>query len=224
MIGPNESAVWETLGSRLAGLINRAHSHSLEDDPIAAVERTFTGLFNGARSPGSVWPTGGLFVGKAECEWDWPAAWENLREMGLIEYHLEERPNHPSFGGATTYVHWSITDNGWETREDDLKFFNEVLDARGKDEARSPIPKETKPMDENETIGWLPAERLLAEVQAAYRRGVSDSAKVADDMLFAVECNVPFSEDEERLHKIRFDTAQYIVKHILALIPNQEGT
>ena len=134
--GPNEQAIRDTLASRPAGLINKEHSHGF-DDPIAAVERTFTGLFHGARSPGSIRSKGGLFVGKAECEWDWSAAWETLRDMGLIEYRLEEKPNHHSFGGTTTYVHWSITEKGWQTLEDDLKWFNELMDARIKDEAEA---------------------------------------------------------------------------------------
>lgn len=131
-MGPLEQKVRDSLKSRAAGVLDAISG------PVGAFERAdnvFAALFNGATSEGTFWPNGRLFIGKAEAEWGWPAQWEKLRDAGLIEYELYETPNHPSFGGTTTKLRWSITDKGWEVRNDDLAYFREVMAARDQDEA-----------------------------------------------------------------------------------------
>jgi hypothetical protein len=118
--------VRDSLAGRPAGRINALSQNA---------QHTFAGLFNGARCPGHFAPNGRLFVGKAECQWHWPAAWEELKAAGLIDYHTEERANHPSFGGTRTHLHWNVTALGQSVRGDDVKWFRELMDARGQDEA-----------------------------------------------------------------------------------------
>lgn len=121
--GPREIEVRATLKGRLAG--------ALHDLP-RSVRHCFAGLFNGARREG--WITSrGLFVGKAECEWGWPSDWDALRDAGLIEYRLEDVPNHPNVGGTTTHLHWSITEQGWRVREDDIAWSNALSAAMDED-------------------------------------------------------------------------------------------
>jgi len=128
--GPKENAVRATLATRPAGILDAFDNR---------VSNCFAGLFNGARREGIIWPNGSLFVCKAECEWGWPGDWEKLRDAGLLTFRLEERPNHPSIGGTTAYVPWSITKKGWDVRDDDLAYFNELMDARRKDESPPPL-------------------------------------------------------------------------------------
>lgn len=118
-----EQAVRATLANRPAGVLA-----GLPHD----AETCFAGLFNGALGTGTVYP-GGLFIGKSECERNWPEAWEALREAGLVEWRLEEVPNHPKVGGFTTKLHWSVTDKGWEVRDDDLAWFRELMTAMRRD-------------------------------------------------------------------------------------------
>jgi hypothetical protein len=123
--GPREQAVRATLNDRPAGIIYSASRRA---------QRCFAGFFNGALSRGHVTPSGGLFIGKAECEWDWQNTWAELKTLGLIEWTDEHRPNHPDIGGTSHYVHVSITDKGREVRADDLKWFNELMDAKRADD------------------------------------------------------------------------------------------
>lgn len=123
--GPKEAAVRATLPSRPAGIIQNVENN---------VNGCFAGFFNGCLSKGSL-HNGHLSIGKSECEWDWEETWGKLRELGLITWTTEQVPNHHTIGGHTTYVHLTITDKGWEVRNDDLKWFRELMDARDQDEA-----------------------------------------------------------------------------------------
>ena len=127
--GPKETAVRATLATRPAGILEGFER---------GVRNCFKGLFNGASREGHIWPNGAFKVGKAECEWGWPGDWEKLRDAGLLTFRLDARPNHPSIGGSTTYVPYSITDKGWDVREDDIAYFRELMAAREKDEAVKP--------------------------------------------------------------------------------------
>jgi len=107
-----EQAVRDTLPHRPAGII-KAAPHN--------VQNCFAGIFNGAHDKAWLRPDGSLFIGKAECEWDWQDTWGALKELGLVEWRLEERPNHPGVGGATTYFIWNVTDKGFVVREDAMR-------------------------------------------------------------------------------------------------------
>jgi hypothetical protein len=120
-----EQQVRDTLPNRPAGMINGLSREA---------QTTFAGLFNGGYKQGWFLPNGSLHMGKAECEWHWPAAYEELRDAGLIKYHTEDRP-HAKGGGSTTYLINEITERGWDVREDDLKWFRELMDAMRADEA-----------------------------------------------------------------------------------------
>lgn len=124
-MGPKEQTVRETLSNRPAGLLEAISREAT---------RCFAGLFNGARSHGWIGQGGGLIIGKAECQWDWEKTWPELRDAGLITWTTEDRPNHPDFGGHTTHIDWKITDKGWDVREDDLRYFNELMTAMTDDE------------------------------------------------------------------------------------------
>lgn len=127
MMGPNETAVRKTLAARPSVLLR-------EQPP--QVRNCFAGLFNGARQ-GMLWPDGSLSVGKAECEWDWKNVWERLRELGLVEYRLEELDAPGAISGKMTKFYWSITDKGWLIREDDLAYHRALMDAMDADEAQA---------------------------------------------------------------------------------------
>lgn len=118
--GPREKAIRATLPNRPAGILAGATKEA---------QRCFAGFFNGASGTGHVSPTGGLHIGKAECEWDWQKTWPELKALGLLEWTEEDRPNHTDIGGVSRYVYPSITEKGCEVRRDDLKWFNELMDA-----------------------------------------------------------------------------------------------
>jgi hypothetical protein len=123
-MGPKESAVRMTLGQRPAG--------ELYHDADPRVRRCFTGLFNGARH-GHVTGNDGLFLGKAECEWDWEEVWPAMKGQDLVDYNIEE-VTHPS-GHISKEFRWLITDKGHEVRTDDIKYFRELMAAMEEDEA-----------------------------------------------------------------------------------------
>jgi hypothetical protein len=124
-MGPKETAVRNGLAARPANIINTATINA---------NSCFAGFFNGALSEGSLHHNGSLFIGKAECEWNWRTIWVELRKLGLIDWTTEQRPNHPSFGGHTTYVLLTITAKGWEVRNDDNMYFAELMKAMDEDE------------------------------------------------------------------------------------------
>ena len=127
-MGPKEAAVRATLANRPASILY------LDGTIGHQINRCFAGLFNGARQ-GHLTPNGGLFLGKAECEWDWEEVWPALQALELVEYRLEEVPAPGAVSGKMTKFHWSITDKGHDVREDDIKYFRELMDARTADEA-----------------------------------------------------------------------------------------
>ena len=133
--GPKEQAVWDTLESRPAGVINRAGREA---------NLCFAALFNGARNgmaPASGWkPT----FGKAEAEWAWPDGWNELRDLGLVEWKEIQRPYHPSFPPMVEIV-WSITEKGWEVRNDDLAWFREIINVRDQDEQLTSRDEDSRP-------------------------------------------------------------------------------
>jgi hypothetical protein len=128
-MGPNETRVRATLPERKAAIINGASR---------AAADCFSGFFNGASSTGHVLRDGSLKIGKAECEWDWQQTWPELMRLGLIGWTEEERPNHPDIGGTSRYVHLTITDLGREVREDDNRYFRDLMDAMRADESPTP--------------------------------------------------------------------------------------
>ena len=127
--GSQEKAVWDGMPNRLAGVINQASREA---------SRCFAALFNGARK-GTIFKPGQAPVfGKAEAEWAWPNGWNELRSLGLVEWSEVERPCHPSFNSPPMVdIVWTITDKGWSVRDDDLKWFRELMDARDRDESTS---------------------------------------------------------------------------------------
>ncbi len=125
-VGPKEQAVRDTLPNRPAGIINAVENK---------VSDCFAGIFNGCGSRGYLSADDGLKIGKAECEWSWRETWGALKSLGLIDWTEEEKPNHPDIGGTSRYVHLTVTDKGHDVREDDLKWFRELMDARRADEA-----------------------------------------------------------------------------------------
>jgi hypothetical protein len=76
----------------------------------------FLAMFAGCRSPATVYPNGHFFCGKAECEWIWPGGWEKLRDLGLIEYRIEDVKCHD--GAIMKKVHLTITKRGDNMRDD----------------------------------------------------------------------------------------------------------
>ena len=123
--GPKETAVRATLSGRLAETITEAS---------AGARSCFAGFFNGASSRGSIWPDGSLKIGKSECEWDWEDNWAELKALGLIDWQIETKPNHPSIGGESKFVHLTITEKGRAVRADDLAYFRALMDAMDADE------------------------------------------------------------------------------------------
>ena len=125
--GPKEQAVWDGVTSRPAGIINGASKDA---------NRCFAALFNGARKGWCSKPDAAPSFGKAEAEWAWPHGWSELKALGLVTWTSKEVPCHPSFGNVPPMVdiEWTITDKGWDVRDDDLKWFRELMDARDADE------------------------------------------------------------------------------------------
>lgn len=126
--GKNEQAVRSTLPSRPAGLIATADN---------AVQSCFAALFSGAQRGIIFKPGQKPSFGKAEAEWAWPDGWNELRRLGLVTWVETETPCHPSFGDVPPMVEidWQITKRGLEVRDDDLKWFREIMDARDRDAA-----------------------------------------------------------------------------------------
>lgn len=124
-----EQLVLESLGDRPAGIIASA--------PIN-VRNCFAGMFNGCKATGSIGLNDHLFIGKAECEWDWRETWGDLKTRGLIDWREETIDAPGAVGGKMTKVHLRITDKGWDVREDDVKWFRELMSARDEDEKNAP--------------------------------------------------------------------------------------
>lgn len=108
-MGEREQAVRDTLPSRPAGVINGASGKA---------QHCFSGLLHGARAIGMIYPNGGLFIGKAECEWDWQDTWGELKSLGLIEWRVEGNK-----------LIWEVTDKGRAVRSDDNRYLDELVAA-----------------------------------------------------------------------------------------------
>lgn len=123
--GPKENAVRATRTNRPSGILDTL-------DPN--VERCFAGLFHGASQHNAyVTANGRFWCGKAECEWGWPGDWEKLRDAGLIEFTTKREDAPGAKGGYHIKVDWKIPEKGWKVREDDLAWFNALMDARDAD-------------------------------------------------------------------------------------------
>ena len=121
-MGPRETAVRAGLGERPCGAL-----YAGEDAEASRLERvTFAALFNGA-GQGLIGPAG-FSCGKAEAEMGWPGAWAGLQTKGLISF--ETGPEGP----AGIPVEWSVTAAGYQARNDDLRFFRELMGAIDLDE------------------------------------------------------------------------------------------
>jgi hypothetical protein len=133
MTGPREEAVRAALLSRPAAVL-----YSDDDDLLQKVARCFAGLHNGALQ-GHLNPGGGLFVGKAECEWDWQQVWPRMVQLGLVEFRLTPRANHPQHASHafTALFEWRVTEYGQRVQEDDLRYFDELVDAMTADRKES---------------------------------------------------------------------------------------
>lgn len=119
-----------TLPSRPAALLHE------DTDLRHKIARCFTALFCGARQ-GHVQPGAGLFLGKAECEWDWQEVWPAMKDLGLVDYKIDE-VTHPT-GCVTKDFRWNVTEKGHDVRDDDNKYFEELMTAMGQDrEAEGP--------------------------------------------------------------------------------------
>lgn len=124
-----EKAVRDSLLSRPAGVINGATREA---------QGCFAALFNGARNGTIFKPGQRPFFGKAEAELAWPDGWNELRGLGLVEWTEREKPCHPSFNAAPMIeIVWQITDKGRDVRDDDLKWFRELMDAQDRDMSAS---------------------------------------------------------------------------------------
>lgn len=124
-MGPKEIAVRATLPSRpAAGLYDGT-------DLGRKINHCFAGLFNGARQ-GWLTGNGGLFLGKAECEWDWQEVWPEMKARDLVDYEIVE-VTHPT-GHISKEFHWNVTDNGRKVRKDDDAYFHELMAAMRADE------------------------------------------------------------------------------------------
>lgn len=120
-MGPKEIAVRATLPDRAAAVLYE------RTDLGRKVRRCFAGLFNGARQ-GWLQPNGGLFLGKAECEWDWQEVWPALKEKGLVDYEIVKDTS-PTTGHVTERFQWNITPKGHEVRRDDTGYFAKLMEA-----------------------------------------------------------------------------------------------
>lgn len=123
--GPNEVRVRETMQHRLAGVLDAL--------PMRARD-CFAGLFNGALQHNArVDPRNdSLFIGKAECEWDWRESWSALQNSGLVTFTLT--PTTYESGHQTILFAWDITEKGWKVREDDIAWYREFVAAKDADE------------------------------------------------------------------------------------------
>lgn len=123
-MGPREKAVRASLEGRPASLW-----HNLPERPHASgsASSTFASFFNGARK-GMITTNGHFSCGKAEAEWGFPEAWDQLVTAGLITYEIVE-----SEVPGWKDVPWEITELGWQVREDELKWFHELMDAQRAD-------------------------------------------------------------------------------------------
>lgn len=91
--------------------------------------RCFAGMFNGCRGRGVIFTpdkNDHLSIGKAECEWDWRRTWGELKEKGLIDFREEHVACHD--GSRMVYVHLSITQEGYDWREEDLRQWRKRMD------------------------------------------------------------------------------------------------
>lgn len=124
--GPLEQAVYDSKSSRPAGVILGASR---------GANSCFAGIFNGCRATGYIFvpERDDLSIGKYECEVNWRETWAELKSLGLIDWREENVPCHD--GSKMIHVHLSVTAKGLEVREDDLKWFRELMNARDADEA-----------------------------------------------------------------------------------------
>lgn len=76
----------------------------------------FLAMWHGCISPATIFPNGRFFCGKFECELIWPAGWEKLKELGLIDYHIEDVQCFD--GSIMKKVHLIITERGEKLRND----------------------------------------------------------------------------------------------------------
>jgi hypothetical protein len=82
----------------------------------------FVGLFNGGKREGYAFSSGGLHLGKSECELsDWRDCYAHLQKLGLLTFRTEFKDNHPSVGGQRELVHIDVTERGFRMREEDLR-------------------------------------------------------------------------------------------------------
>jgi len=126
-IGKKEAAVRATLATRPCAVL-----YALKHQ---GAKSCFAGFFNGALRRGRIYGDGGLFIGKAECEWDWQETWAELRDLGLINYTLITKPAPGAVSGKMTEVTLEITEKGRRVREDDMAYFRALMDAMHEDEA-----------------------------------------------------------------------------------------
>ena len=71
----------------------------------------FRAWFSGGLSEGWTHPGGGLFLGKAECEWVGLEGWAKIGESGLMDVCVEPR------GDERKTIRIEPTDLGWEAIE-----------------------------------------------------------------------------------------------------------
>lgn len=97
--------------------------------------RCFAGMFNGCKGKGIIFKpeTDALFIGKAECEWDWRDTWGELKSHGLIDWREEDVPCHD--GSKMKYVHLRITEKGQDWRDEDLRLYRIEMDRLKADES-----------------------------------------------------------------------------------------
>jgi len=127
-----EMKVRKGLKKRPAGILAAIK----RDEKKYPAHLTFAALFNGAIQ-GRTTEKGGVFFGKAEAEWGWPHAWEQLRAAGLIEFRVDTEAGK---------IHWHITEKGYEVRQDDMAYFRELMAAMDADErAASTTQEQTVP-------------------------------------------------------------------------------
>lgn len=127
-MGLKEQAVRATLPSRPAAILYK-------DTALRRrLNRCFAGLFDGAVQ-GRITPNGGLSLGNPDCERDWQKVWPAMKELGLVEYSIEEVIER---GVPSRHFYWNITDKGHQVREDALKYFRELMEAMAEERDRRP--------------------------------------------------------------------------------------
>lgn len=97
--------------------------------------RCFAGMFSGCKRRGVIFTpdkSDHLSIGKAECEWDWRNTWGELKASGLIDWEEENVPCYD--GSRMVYVHLSITQKGYDFREEDLRQWRQRMDAEAAEE------------------------------------------------------------------------------------------